>query len=806
MAIWQDFRFAIRVLVKDRFLTTVAVLALGLGIGANATVFTCVNAVLLRGLPYPHANRILHIGSVNLANGDVDGVSFADLADMREQARVFESLAAFTNGTMNVSEAGRAPERYSGAWVTANLFDLLRQPPLIGRTFLRGEDEPGAESLVVLGYRMWADRYGADPKILGRTIKVNEVPATIVGVMPEGFRFPSNGDLWQTLAGRRAGETRESRFLDVIGVARPGVTAEQAGSEMTTIYARLARQYPDTNKDIGARVQTYNDRVNGGPVKVVFGALMGAVAFLLLIACANVANLLLARSSVRAREIAVRVSLGATRWRIVRQLLVESAIVAAMAGALGLAIAAVGVRLFERAVADTGKPYWMVFTIDYKVLAFLAVVCLATAVLFGLAPALHVSRTDINETLKQGGRGGSSGRRARRLTATLVVVEMALALVLLTGAGLMVRSFLTLYSMDLGIHPERVLTSAMVLAERKYQKPADWSAFHDKLAERLASAPGVRAAAVTVALPLGGGDTREFQVEGQAPTTGQREARATMVAIGPGYFETLELAMKSGRTFRQEDGRPGAENVIVNQRWVDKFCADRHPVGTRIRIKREAGYSPWLTIVGVSPTVQQASAQTAAQADPVFYVPFRMEPGRFAFILARGAGNPAAIAKIVREEVRAVDADQPVYRVMTMADALAASRWPYRVFGGLLGIFALIALGLSMLGVYAVTSYSVAQRTAEIGVRMALGASGGTITWLVLRRAVIQAAVGLVVGSLAGFGLSRVLTSVLVKSTADDPLTYVAVIGVFVATTIVACLVPAWRATRVDPLAVLRTE
>ena len=515
MAILQDLRFAARLLLKDRFVSLMAVLALGLGLGATSTVFTCVNAVLLRGLPYPHADRLLHIDTRHAETSQSDGISYPDFLEVRAQTRAFESLAAFEDGTMNVSDEGHAPERLSGVWMSANAFDTLGQPPVIGRGFAVGEDEPGAEPVVILGHAVWTDRYGADPAVLGRTIKINEAPATIIGVMPKGMRFPMESDLWQPLVpdGKRA--KRTARYLSVLGRIREGTTVSEARAEVATVFGRLAQQYPESNKGLEAVVMPYNDRFNGGPIKLVFLALMAAVGFVLLIACANVANLMLARSTRRAREIAVRVSLGATRGGIVRQLLVESLLLATIAGALGLALSSLGVRLFDQAVANTGKPYWILFTIDHTVLAFLAVVCLGTTILFGLAPALHVSRTDVHETLKQGGRGGTTGRRARRFTTGLVVAQLALTVVLLTGAGLMIRSFLTLYRMDLGIRTERVLTMRMTLADRKYPTPADWLAFHDRLAERVGSVPGVRSASLASALPARGGGSLGLQIEGE---------------------------------------------------------------------------------------------------------------------------------------------------------------------------------------------------------------------------------------------------------------------------------------------------
>ena len=446
MSIWQDVKFSARMLFKDRWYTAVAILALGLGIGVNNTVFTFVNAVLLRGLPYPESDRIMHINSLNLAEGRNDmPASYPDYEDWRAQQKSFADLAAFRGGTMNVSDSGHAAERAIGNYLTANAFRSLGQPLLLGRDFQEADDRPGAPSVAILGHSLWQNRYGGDPDIAGRTIRVNEVPTVVIGVMPEGVQFPSNAEMWlpmvqapQMLTAPVARPDlgkdrwrRSARNLNVFGRLAPGVTLQQAQAEMDGIAKRLEQQYPDSNKGIGARVMSYNARFNGGPIRVVFLALMGAVAFVLLIACANVANLLLARSAQRAREMAVRVSLGATRWQLMRQLLVESVLLGCLSGTFGLLLSIAGVGLFDRAVTDVGKPYWIVFTMDTNVFLFLAAICVATGVLFGFAPALQISRTNINELLKETGRSGGAGIRARRLAGAMVVFEVALTIVLL---------------------------------------------------------------------------------------------------------------------------------------------------------------------------------------------------------------------------------------------------------------------------------------------------------------------------------------------------------------------------------------
>jgi putative ABC transport system permease protein len=801
----HDLRFAVRILLKDKWFTLVAILALGLGIGVNSTVFTFVNAVLLRGLPFPNSHEIVHLNALTTENSERN-VSYPDYLDWRSQTKTFVSLAAYRQGTMNVSDSGHPPERTSGAWVTANAFSVIAQRPVLGRDFREGEDQEGAEPVVILGYGLWKTRYGADPAILGRTIKVNEIASTIIGVMPEGLKFPTNADMWQALRPDAGMKKRGSQELGVFGRLAPGVSMNEGRTEMAGIARRLEQQYPDTNKGVGVRVQTFNDRFNGGPIRIVFLALMGAVSFVLLIACANVANLLLSRSARRSREIAVRIALGASRARVVRQLLVESTLLAFLGGAVGLALSIVGVRLFDRAVADVGKPYWIQFTMDTTVFAFLVAVCFVTGILFGLAPALQVSRTNLNEILKEGGRSNAGGRRTRWLTSTMVVAEIALTLVLLAGAGLMIRSFFKLYTTDAGVDVSRMLTMRLTLAEKKYPDEAQRQLFYDALLPRLAALPGVAAASFATTPPMAGADIRTLDIEGRPePVKPAGKPEVSTMFVSHGYFDTLALPVRQGREW--QDGTAGLEEVVVNTRFASQYLAGEEAIGKRIRLvdgdsKKAA---PWVTIVGIVPDVRQRNVQ---QMDPdaVAYVPYQLEPPRGIAILLRSHGEPGTLTAAVRAAVQSVDPDQPVFDVRTMTEYLARNRWPYRVFGTLFTIFAIIAVVLSAVGIYAVTAYSVTERTQEIGVRMALGARPAQISWLVLRRGLVQLGIGLALGLAGAMATSPVLQSLLVRMKPVDPLTFSAIVVFLAAVTIVACLVPARRATRLDPLAALRID
>jgi putative ABC transport system permease protein len=812
MNLWQDIRFAVRLLVKDRWFTAVAVIALALGIGVNATVFTFVNAVLIRGLPIADPDRVMVVGTRDARQRD-RGMSYLDFEDYRRATRTFSGLAAFSGSVMNVSDEGRTPERFQGPFISATAFKLIGQRPQFGRDFLPEDDRPGAPAVVVLGNGIWKNRYGSDPSIIGRSIKINDIVSTVIGVMPEGFKFPNNADLYLPLAHlpRLAEQKRDNRNVEAFGKLADGVTRQQAQSEMNTIAGQLRHDYPDTNKDVTASVMTFNERQNGGPIRLVFLSLMGAVAFVLLIACANVANLLLARSATRAREMSVRISLGATRWRIVRQLLVESVLLSIVSGLFGLALASVGVRLFDAATQDVGKPYWIQFTMDAQVFAFFAAVCLGTGIVFGLAPALHVSKTDLNEVLKEGGRSGSSGVRTRRWTSVLIVAELALTLVLLAGAGLMMRSFLTLYRLDVGVDTAHLLTMRLALPAQKYPTIESRRAFFERLDQRIAEISGIQAGMITTNMPLGGGNGRLLAVEGRPLAAADQAPSVTQVMIGPRYFETLGLRIVRGRGFDDLDGTAGHETAIINQRFATMHFGGEDPLGRRIKLTPDGALVPgaavptWVTIVGVSPSIRQANLQEP-QPDPVAYIPLRSQAPGFGMLMIRAAGDAASLTSLMREEVRAIDPDLPIFDIKTMDQQLAQARWPFRVFGSMFAIFALIALALSAVGLYAVTAYSVAQRTQEIGVRMALGAQAPQVWWLVVRRGLVQLAIGLGIGLAGAFGVGQLLKSLLVQTSTRDPLTLTLIVLLLMLVSVLASFWPARRATRLDPVAALRNE
>jgi putative ABC transport system permease protein len=809
MALMQDLKYAVRMLAKDPGFTAVAVLALALGIGMNTTVFTFVNAVLIRGLPFEDSHQLLHVDLRNTSTSDEFPASWPEFEEWRSRTRTFAALAGFRSASMNITETSRPPERASGVLVTPNMFGLLRQPPFLGRDFREEDGRKNAEPVVLIGHPLWKNRYGSDPAIIGQSIKVNGVASTIIGVMPEGMRFPQNHDIWRPLIPDAAMEKRDNRDIRIVGRLAPGISREQAQIELSGFAKQLQSQYPDTNKDVDAQVLTFNQRFNGGPIRIVFLALLGAVGFVLLIACANVANLLLSRSAKRAREVAIRFALGASRARVVRQLLIESTLLAFIGGALGLLLSYGGIRAFDAAVADSGKPYWIVFSMDFTVYGYMAAVCLATGIIFGMAPALQVSKTNVNEILKEGGRGTAGGPRARRMRSALVITELALTVVLLIGAGLMVRSFLKLYALDLGVDSDHLLTMRAELPA-KYESPEQRRQAFDAMLSRIAGTPGVRAVAIADSIPMGGGSRFDLEIEGRPTPQGTAAPQALAISVTPDYFKTLDISLLRGRSFDANDGAPGAESIVVNERFVARFFPAEDPVGRRVKfvVRQSTPTStpqPWRTIVGVSENVRQGDPQ-ALEPDAVIYRPYRQNPFSSMTILVRTEAEPSALTADIRRAVQSADPDQAVFNVRSLNEVLANVRWPFRVFGSMFAIFALVALALSAVGIYAVTSYAVTQRTPEIGVRMALGAQPKQVWWLILRQGIFQLTIGLGSGLVAGVFFARVLKSLVVQIPFRDPITFTVTAALLALVMLAACLIPARRATRLDPIAALRVE
>jgi putative ABC transport system permease protein len=811
MDVIRDIRFALRLLVKERWFTLMAVVVLALGIGANNAVFTIVNAVLIRNLPLPNPNQVMFIGTRAPQERDL-GVSLRDFEDWRAAARTFSGMSFMFNGSFNVGNEGLIPEAVPGAYVSANLFRMLGVSPVLGRDFVPEEDTTGAPLVVLISNTLWRQRYGGDVGIVGRTIRIIDGGGTIIGVMPEGMHFPFNAEIWLpagTMSAAITNQPREARGYFAVGRLADGVTVEQARAELQTIGRRLGEQYPKTNKDLWPHAVPFQERVLGPQIPLLFWSLLGAVGFVVLIACSNVANLLLAKAARRSGEMSIRMAVGASRRQIVRQLLVESVLLALVAGAFGLLLSIVGIRWFAAEAQNVGVPYWMVFTMDWRTFAFLLVLCLATGVIFGLAPALHASRTNFHETLKEGGRTGTGGIRARRWTAGLVVFQLALTLVLLAGGGLMLRSFLTMYRMDIGIQTSQLIASGMIIPARKYPGWEDRTRFLQAIDDHFATVAGIDAASTTTALPFGGGAVTQLEVDGRAATPGDRLPEVTMLSVGSRYFDAIGISLIRGRAFTSADGGPGRQIAIVNQRLAELHFKDQDPVGRVIRLSQNTpGSQPaeWLTVVGLAPNVRQRNNNQEREPDAVAYIPHRQNTtmARAATVLARTRMDPAQATRILREAMMAVDPDQALAAPRTLDEALAQQRWLLRVFTTMFAAFALIALILAAVGLYAVTAYAVTQHTRDIGVRMVLGAQPGQVIWLFLKRSLVQLALGLTIGLAAAIALGRVLQSFLVQTSTYDPTTLISIVVVLTIVAVAACIGPARRATRLDPLNALR--
>ena len=814
-ALVRDLRFGVRMLTKDRWMTLAAVGALAIGIAANNTVFTIVNAILLRDLPFDQPDRIVAIGT---RAGNVRtltaGVSFPDFADWRAAVHTFEGLGALRETTMNIGEDRVAPERFIGSYISANAFGLVRQRPVLGRDFVPDDDRRGAVPVVILGHALWRNRYGSDPNVLGRTIRVNGVSSVVIGVMADGFSFPTRSRLWQPLALLPDGmlSSRDARDLSAFGRLAPDVSIEQAVADLSTIVTALGQQYPETNRDVAPIVAPYHERSVGRRGRSTFPVLMGVVAVVLLMACANVANLLLARAAVRSHEISVRMAIGAGRAQIIRQLLIESLLLATLAGAVGWALSLTAIGAISNALGggEVGLPYWIRFTVDGTVFAFSASVCLATAFLFGLVPALQTSKPGIAHVLGEAGRTTAGTVRSRRWAHGLVVFQLALTPILLTGGGLMMRSIVAQYEMDAGVDTQRIMWARLDLPDSKYPATEDRVRFYRQLDERLSRVPGLSAALVSNA-PFGGGAGRNLWRDDEVVSREPRRPRVLMVTTGPRYLDAFRKRIVRGSELPLLEAEGGAASVIVNEWLAAAVFPGEDPIGRRIRLTLANGTSPgpeWFTIAGIAPDIRQSSTEDSSGRDGVVYVSYATNPLSNASIVARSDSDPSVVGTVLREQVRAIDPDLPLFEVMLLDDLLAASdeRVGLRVFGAMFVAFALVALLLATVGLYAVTAYAAAQRTREIGVRVALGAQAKQIWWLVTRGAALQLGIGLSIGMVGATGIGFLLRRVLVGTSTIDPVTLLAVAALLAVVGLAACLLPARRAMHLDPAAVLRNE
>lgn len=796
----QDLRYGIRMLLKNPGFSVVAVIALGLGIGANAAIFSVVNTVLLRPVPYADPDRLMVLRENEPPKFPEFSISPGNFLDWQKQNTFFEKLAAINGTAFILAGEGAEPERLRGARVSAGLFEMLGVNPIHGRTFLEEEDQPGHENVVILSSGLWKRRFASDPNAIGQPITLSGISYTIVGVLPPSFGFPDREtDVWAPVAfTARDAQAHGSHFLSVIGRLKPGATVEQARVEMSAIAGRLAEQYPDTNAGWGVDVfpmQEYDVR----DIRPALLVLLCAVGLVLLIACANVANLLLARATARQKEIAIRTALGASRWRVARQLLTESILLALVGGAVGVLLAQWGIGSLL-ALAPQELPRVKDVTLDARVLGFTLLVTLLTGVIFGLVPALQSSTPNLNETLKEGGRGTTGGHH--RIRAGLVITEVALALVLLIGAGLLIRSFYRLQQVDPGFNSSNALAVTVSLPGRKYPQPEQRTAFFTQLIEKVSALPGVVAVGASQSLPIQGDFLLGFTIQGRPPYAPGEDPSTNYYSVSPDYFKSMGIPLLRGRVFTEQD-RAGAPRVaIINEEMAKRYFPDEDPIGKRIHVTQ--GPEIFREIVGIVGDVKQyglAQPTTLQTYEPSPQMQFSTMT-----LVVRAEGNVAPLGGAIRTQVLAIDKEQPISRIRPLEQVVSESVAKQRFSMLLLGIFAAVALILAAVGLYGVMSYSVTQRTHEIGIRTALGASQTDVLKLVVGQGVMLALAGVGIGLLSAFALTRLMVVLLFGISATDPLTFVAISAVLLLVALAACFVPARRATKVDPTIALRYE
>ena len=804
--LWQDLRFGFRLLLSKPGFALIAIVSLAFGIGANTAIFSLVDAVLLRPLPFREPERLVMVWE------DATKIGFprntpapANYADWKSQNQVFEDMAALSWTSFNLTNEGE-PERVPAQGVTANFFPLLGIKPELGRAFSQEEDQPGRNMVVLVSHGVWQRRFGGDPALVGREILLDGQKRTVLGVIPPEFQFlAKDTGLWVPIA--FSGEqlaNRNSHYLTVVARLKPGVTIAQAGADIAGISQRLRRDYPQQNFGLGSVVISLREQL-AGDVRLALIVLLVAVGFVLLIACANIANLLLSRGAARHREIAVRAALGAGRTRIVRQLLTESVLLAGAGGVAGLLFAWLSFSFLRQIIPDSMALNATV-GIDTRVFGFTLLLSLLTGILFGLAPALQAAKVDLNEALKLSGGRTGTGAGHRRMRGALIVTEVALALVLLVGAGLLIQTFVRLRTLDIGLNPENVLTLGTTLPLSKYGELAKRAAFYQQVLERVRALPGVVSAGYTTAVPLTWkGGTNGFTVEGREPGPGQD---ANSRQVSPGYMETIGIKLREGRYLNDQDDSQAQPVAIINATMARQFWQGENALGRRFKLGGVDSQRPWLTIVGIVGDVKEMGLEAPAKAEMFF--PYQQLGGTLWNIprdlIVRTTGDPVGVVPALRQAIWSVDSAQPISNIRTMDEILAEEVAQRRVGMTLLAAFAALALLLASLGIYGVISYAVTQRTQEIGIRMALGASRRDVLRLVMTDGLRLAATGVAIGLGTAFALTRLMTGLLFGVTASDPRTLAGVTVLLTAVALFACYVPARRATKVDPMIALRHE
>ena len=797
-----DCRHAVRSLLRSPAFSLVAILTFAVGIGVNTAVFSVFNGVILRSLPYPDADRITMVWMDNRQqNIKEDITSYPNYRDWRDQGSSYAHLAAFTDSAFNLTGADQ-PERLNGAMATANFFDVMGVRPILGRLFTEAQETPGNDAVVVLSYGLWQRKFGGASSVLGQTITLNGRPHEIIGVIPATLRLPAQAELWKPLApDENARQARGSFWLPVIGRLKSGVSVEQAQSEMTAIASRLEQEYP-SNRGFGIYVVGLHEQLVGR-IERSLTVLLAAVAFVLLIACANLGNLLLGRTAARRKELAIRTALGARRMRLIRQIVTEALVLAVVGSALGLLLAYWATGFFI-AIGGDSIPRPESIAIDGRVLLFTLVLAVVAALTSGIIPAVHASRAAVTDSLREGGREGGPSA-SHRTRSVLIGVEVALAFVLLSGAGLLLRTLWTMQHVDRGFLPDRVATMRLSLPGSLYAGPPEVSAFYSQLLDKVRALPGVESAATGsgVLQPLLA-NSGVFTLEGRpAPPPGE-QVEYPVEIVSPGYFETLGVTLQSGRTFTTQDHTDAPLVVMINETLARVGWPGQDPLGRRIRGGGANSRAPWLTVIGVVRDLRRADLRREIR--PELYFSTLQRPSRSQMLLIRTAGDPASIVAAVRHEVQSLNPQLPLFAVGTLQGQVAQTLTPDRFGAVLLATFALVAVLLASVGIYGVTAHAVGQRTHEVGIRMALGASRADVLRLMIAQHLKPAVAGVVIGAAGALALSRSLRTLVYGIGIADPLTYIVMAAALLAVTLIACWVPSRRATKVDPLVALRSE
>jgi putative ABC transport system permease protein len=802
----QDLKYAFRSLVKTPLVTIIAVACLSLGIGVNATIFSVVDGVMLQPSPFLDAHEIVILNSTNPRERILRaGVSYPDYVDIREHASTLRTIGSYQGRSLTIADSNREPERYPGQLVSWTLFHLLGVQPVIGRNFEERDDKVGAEPVVMLSDDVWTVRYQRDPSVVGRAISVNGVAHTVIGVMPPRFAFPETHKLWVPITNYVSTQLRNERGLQVFARMKPGVTVEEVRTEVGAVGTRLAQTYPAESKDWGLAVRPVSDAMVPDQVRLMMLAMLGAVTLVLLIACANVANLLLAKASMRQREISIRAALGAGRWRIVRQLLTESVFIGLLSAPLGIGIAWIGIRLLDNAMPQDQVPYFIHWSLDGRSLVYTIGISALTGIIFGLAPALQAVKGDLQSSLKEGGRGNAGGSRAW-LRNTLVVAEVALSLVLLIGASLFIRSFLNLQTAVVGFDTSPLMAMRFYLPGAAYEDNGAKARRVDDIVRRIEALPGVQAAFASNWVPMGiGGGGGRVLIEGRAVEAGQ-EPGITFVGITPRMRQTLDVPLVAGRDMNDAEGSTRTPVALINQQMAKRMWPDTDPVGRRFRMMGDAT-PEWFTVIGVVADFRHRQGSNTDPQGPAAYVPYPFQPSLNTGLTIRvAAGEPASITAAVREQVRLSDATLPLFDIRSVEELRQLSYWQFGLFGSMFATFGVVALLLASIGVYGVLAYSVSQRVQEIGVRMALGAERVNVLTLIVGQGLRLASIGVVLGLIGSWGVTRFIGSLLYNVTATDPVSFAGVAAFLTLVAAVASYLPARKAMAVDPIVALRND